>query len=338
MRPISNAWTGVCTDMVPYLQMRTLSDLRRVDIYVTHYVTRALPGYNDVAVECVLNLAEAARDDDLPYQICLLYWTDDAELEAELRARMPPSVELARCASHVQPHLMNEATRLAREHDADYFVCLHNDIRPSRGWLRNLVGDVCAAETVHGRGNVIATPRYLPWHWKEPHAEAFRHPAFWDRLRPEVEAKVLSPSAMATWCAGYDFAFDGRSVASPARSYTTDDGHQLMMYCTAPSFFDEIGGCDETFTGLSYGDCDWGLRALLAGKRSLTSQGALLGHLSGLTFYHPTVNDKMDDNHERFIAKWGLPLFGELQDGSLWIRLHRAQEQIRDDEKKKTQS
>lgn len=300
-------------------------DSDRVEVYVTHYVTRALSGYNDVAVECLLDLAEASLGDKAPPRLFLLYWTDDPALEADLVSRVPRDVDLVRCASHVQPHLMNEATRLAREHGADYFVCLHNDVRPSRGWLDNLVGDVRRAEAVHGRGNVIATPRYLPFHWREPSAQSMSHPAFWDRLRPEACEKVLSPEAMATWCAGYGFRFDGRSVVSPAESYATDDGHQLMMYCAAPSFFDEIGGCDETFTGLCYGDCDWGIRALRAGKKSLTSQGALLGHLEGLTFFHPAVRAALDDNHERFISKWGLPTFEELQDGSIWKKLHRAQ-------------
>lgn len=297
-----------------------------IEVYITHYVTKALPGYNDVAVECALDLIEAARNDGVRYEIYLLYWTDDPELEDELGRRMPSGVELVRCRSHVQPHLMNEATRLAREHGADYLVCVHNDIRPSRGWLRNLVSDTRAAEAVHGRGNVVMTPRYLPFHWREPRPQSMRHPSFWSRIRPEVEAKVLSREAMATWCAANGFSFDGRFVVSPERSYATDDGHQLMMYCAAPSFFDAIGGCDETFTGLNYGDCDWGIRALLAGKRNLKSQGALLGHMSGLTFYHPMVIRDLDDNHERFIKKWGAEMFRELQDGSLWLRLHREQE------------
>lgn len=296
----------------------------RVEIYVTHYATRALPGYNDIAVECVLDLVEAAQGDGVQYKIFLLHWTDGPELEAELLARIPSSVELVRCARSAQPHLMNEATRLAKEHDCDYFVCVHNDIRPSRGWLKNLVDDTQRAEAVHGRGNVVMTPRYLPFHWREPHPLALRHSSFWERIRPEVEAKVLSPESMASWCKSNGFEFDGRFVVSPPESYTTDDGHQLMMYCAAPSFFDRIGGCDETFTGLNYGDCDWGIRALLAGKRNLKSQGALLGHMSGLTFYHPAM--MLDDNHQRFIDKWGLDSFRELQDGSIWLRLHRAQD------------
>ena len=296
-----------------------------VEIYVTHYVTDALPGYNDIAVECLLDIVEATAGDGVPHSLFLLYWTDSPDLEDDLISRAPPGVDLVRCASRVQPHLMNEATRLAREHDAEYFACVHNDVRPSRGWLRNLVGDARAAEARYGRGNAIVTPRYLPFHWRDPRPESFRCPGFWDRIRPEVEAKVLSPEVMTSWCASNGFAFDGRMVDSPPASYVTDDGHQLMMYCAAPSFFDEIGGCDESFTGLCYGDCDWGIRALMSGKRSLISQGSLLGHMSGLTFYHPAVTVTMDDNHARFIAKWGMPMFRDLQDGSVWTRLHREQ-------------
>jgi hypothetical protein len=298
----------------------------RVEIYITHYVTEALPGYNDIAVECASDLLETARGSGIQRKIFLLYWTDGAELEADLVDRMPPGVELVRCRSHVQPHLMNEATRLAREHDADYFVCLHNDIRPSIGWLEALVADTRAAEAIHGRANVVVSPRLLPFHWKPPHPRALRHPGFWGRIRPEVEAKVLSSNVMGSWCASNGFQWNGRLVVSPEESYTTDDGHQLMMYCASPHFFDEIGGCDETFTGLNYGDCDWGIRALLAGKRNLKSQGSLLGHMSGLTFYNPAISPTMDSNHERFIEKWGPDMFRDLQDGSIWPRLHRAQD------------
>ena len=294
-----------------------------IELYVTHYVTDALPGYNDIAIDCVLNIRSATGDDEISYRIIVLYWTDSAACELDLWQRMPPDVELVRCESGVQPFLMNQATKKAR--GADLFLCLHNDIRPARGWLRNIVADVRAAEAIHGRGNVIASPRYIPYHWLTPHPDAYKHPEFWARVSPDVEAKVLSRDAMRAWCAQHGFTFNGTHVISPETSYTTDDGHQLMMYCAAPEFFDQIGGCDESFAGLNYGDCDWGIRALQAGKKNLVSQGCLLGHITGLTFFNPEVANKLGDNHERFIAKWGRPLWDELQTGGVWTRLHREQ-------------
>jgi len=296
-----------------------------IDLYATHYVTDALPGYNDFLIECLRDIQEATRDDGVDYQLTVLYWTDSLPCEADLRARVPDGIELVRRDSGVQPYLMNQATALAKARGAELFLYLHNDIRCSRGWLRNIVSDVRASETRHGRGSSIASPRYLPWHWLPPHVEAYKHPDGWARITPGLEAKALTIEAMRAYCKQHGFEFDGRRVVSPKTSYTTDDGHQLMMYCAAPEFFDEIGGCDESFTGLNYGDCDWGLRALLAGKKNLTSQGCLLGHVSGLTFFNPEVANKLGDNHERFIAKWGRALWDELQTGHVWTRLHREQ-------------
>lgn len=296
-----------------------------VGIYVTHYVRRGLPGYNDMVVECASILQRVMKLDGDAATLTIVYWTDDEELDADLRARLPAGVDAVRRDSGSQTYLMNQATEIAKQRGDDLFVCLHNDVKPARGWLRNLVTDVRAAEMKYGRGNVIASPRYLPYHWGNPCPAAFKDPAFWDRIRPEVEAKVLSNAAMRAWCDKHGFSFDGDLVHSPRTSFTTDDGHALMMYCAAPNFFDVIGGCDESFVGTNYGDCDWGIRALRAGKKNLISQGALLGHISGLTFFHPTVRSELDDNDNRFIAKWDLSTFRELIDGSIWPRLHREQ-------------
>jgi hypothetical protein len=292
-----------------------------IDVYVTHYVTDAIPGYNDVAVDCALSLQEVARLDGDKYDLFVLYWTDSDAREADLRRRLPAGATAVKCDSRVQPPLMNRATQIARARGAELFVCLHNDVRPTRGWFQNLVSDVRTADAEHGTGSSVASPRYVPYHWITPPPAASYYPEFWDRLRPPAESKVLSPEAMRAWCKQHDIKFDGRHVVSPKKSYTTNDGHQLMMYCAAPTFFDAVGGCDETFTGLNYGDCDWGLRALKCGKKNLTSQGALLQHISGLTFFNPVVQRQLDDNHQRFIAKWGLDAFKSLQDGSIWRAL-----------------
>lgn len=293
----------------------------KVDVFVTHYVTDAIPGYNDVAVDCALSLHEVAQLDGDKYDLFVLYWTDSASCEADLRRRLPPRTTAVRCDSRVQPHLMNRATAIAKARGAEFFVCLHNDVRPSRGWLKNLVTDVRNADEEHGPASSIASPRYVPYHWIDPPPGAYRYPEFWDRIRPPAESKVLSIEAMRAWCEKHSIKFDGKHVVSPKKSSTTNDGHQLMMYCAAPSFFDTVGGCDETFTGLNYGDCDWGIRALKCGKKNLISQGSLLGHISGLTFFNPVVIRELDDNHQRFIAKWGIEMFRELQDGSIWRKL-----------------
>jgi hypothetical protein len=292
-----------------------------IDVFVTHYVTDAIPGYNDIAVDCTTTLQDVARLDGDTYNLFLLYWTNSKRCEDDLRERLPGGVVPVKCDSHVQPRLMNRATEIAKARGAELFVCLHNDVRPSRRWFKNLVSDVRDSDEEHGPGSSIASPRYVPYHWITPPPSAFRHPEFWERLRPPKESKVLSTEVMSAWCEKHSIKFDGRHVVSPKKSYTTNDGHQLMMYCASPTFFDAVGGCDETFTGLNYGDCDWGIRALKAGKKNLTSQGSLMGHISGLTFFHPLVHTGLADNHQLFISKWGLDMFRELQDGSIWRKL-----------------
>lgn len=146
-------------------------------------------------------------------------------------------------------------------------------------------------------------------------------PEIWDRISPEREAKVITVEAMRAFCKQHGFFFDGRHVHCPDRSSTTDDGHMLMMYGAAPEAFDDIGGCDESFTGLNYGDCDWGMRAIAAGKKNVTSQGCLIGHISGLTFFNPEVQRVLGYNDQRFIDKWGEPTFRAMISGEIWPRL-----------------
>jgi hypothetical protein len=112
-------------------------------------------------------------------------------------------------------------------------------------------------------------------------------------------------------------------VACPRLSEITDDGHQLMMFCASPRFFDAVGECDERFLGANYDDCDWGIRALLAGKKNLQSTGALVGHIAGFTFFGPAVLSSLGLNDRIFIDKWGQAVWDEMQTGSLWTRLHR---------------
>ncbi len=298
-----------------------------IDVYVTHYVTDALAGYTDLVVEQVNWIREITDGPD--YRLTVIFWTDSDACERDLRARMPSWVSLVRSdrgpRPDAQPALMNKATDLAKAAGSEVFVQLHNDARVSRGWLRRLVDDVRAGEARYGRGRVIVSPRYIPWHWVDPPPSAYLDASFWNRIRPPAEAKVLSAAAMAAWCRQYGFVFDGRAVESLATAAPTDHGHQLMMYAAAPEFFDTVGPCDESFVGVNYGDCDWGIRAMQAGKKNLQSQGCLIGHISGLTLFNPKCPGSQESNADRFIAKWGPALFAEMQTGALWLRLRREQ-------------
>jgi GT2 family glycosyltransferase len=292
-----------------------------IDIFVTHYVAPELPGYNDLLVDTCGSIARELREGES--RLWVIYSTPSAEHAREIEERLS-SARLIRSDSHVQPVLMNMAHEKAKKLGSEFFVCLHNDVRPARGWLRVLAEDLRQAEARYGRANVVMSPRYIPYHFLEP--SRLRYPEFWDRIRPPREPKVLDVASMREWCARHGFQFDIDEVVCPTSGASTDDGHMLMMYAGAPEVFDGIGGCDENFVGLNYGDCDWGIRMLMAGKRNMLSQRCLMGHISGMTFYHPEVIRELRSNDHLFIAKWGLDRWRELQDGSIWIRLHREQQ------------
>src|SRR4029077_180655 len=182
------------------------------------------------------------------------------------------------------------------------------------------------AEERWGRDSSIVTPRYIPYHLTTPHPEAVKHPGFWSEMRTVRRQSVHTEASLEPWCREHGFDLvDGR-VHCPRKSELTDDGHQLMMFIAGPRFFDAVGPCDEGYRGFNFDDSDWGIRALLAGKRNLKSHGALIGHIEGFTFFAPKmVMTDATDNAQVFIAKWGRPMFDEMQTGELWRRLHREQ-------------
>lgn len=301
-----------------------------IEIYVTHYVTEAIAGYNDLAIDCAHGILETTDRDDVPYQLIFVYYAETQRLADDLIARMPPQVKIVREYCGLQQHLMNRATALARVREAEYFVCLHNDVRPCPGWLRNVVTDLRNAEVIYGRGNVVCSPRHPPYHWLAPHPGARAPWEVWSLLQPEAEPKILTCAQMLGYCMSNGFRFDGRHVLSPNETFTVDHGHQLMMYAAAPEFFDDIGGCDESFVGVNFGDCDWGMRVLLTNKKNLISQGCLIQHIAGITFNNQGVREHFDNNDQRFIQKWGMETFLQLQDGSVWIKLHQEQRDRRE--------
>lgn len=300
-----------------------------IDIYVTHFLAEELSGgYNDMLIDQLIWMRAHTAGD---YRMTVVYFSTSARHEEDLQRRIPPFVRLVRNdrlgRPDLQPSMRNKVTSLAKESRCEYFVLLHNDIRVSRNWLPCLIGDLRDAEQQYGPSSVIISPRYIPYHWAEPDSIARSHEKFWEALKNNVS--VLSPGRMADWCYQCGFTMDENVVVSRPSGTATDDGHQLMMFATAPSFFDAVGECDERFVGANYDDCDWGIRALQAGKWNLQSQSALVGHIQGMTFFNPALprNERVsaEVNAQAFITKWGRGVFDEMQSGALWRRLHEEQ-------------
>lgn len=288
-----------------------------VDVFVTHYVRESTPALNDITRDVVEEIETVTCE---PHRLTVLGWAETDELWRDLERKFSdaPGVRLVRNdrpgRPDTQPSQRNKVLDVARADGNEPFVLLHNDVRPARGWLERLLEDLRWAEDRWGVGSSIVAPRYIHFH------RLIAPSASWALLQ-----KFKSSDQMREWCAQWQFPFDMERAVCPLWSAPTDNGHQLMMFAARPSVFDTVGGCDETFTGVNYDDSEWGMRALMSGKRNIQSQTALIGHIEGLSFrlakaLNPT------NNEEVFIAKWGQELFDELVSGRLWVRLHEEQQ------------
>jgi len=312
-----------------------------IDVYITHFVQPGHPhavGFNEILVDQIRWMWMVDR---VVYRTFVVFYGDEAA-ETHLRSILPSSVALVKNdrpgRPDIQPSMRNKALDCARESGCEYMVLLHNDVRVAVSWLEALTRDIQHAESLWGRAGAIVSPRHIPYHYVMGPGRRFPHATtmldtqylrtcedFWGTLR--ATPRILSTNDMTGWCRAYGFAFDGLRVHCPAWTPPTPDGHQLMMWIARPAFFDDVGYCDENFTGINHDDQDWGIRALLAGKMNFQSQTALVGHIEGLTFYRlnsgPQLGERQS-NVDLFIQKWGRAMFDEMQTGALWPRL-RAQ-------------
>lgn len=302
--------------------------MQKVQIFITHYVNNEVIELNDALVEEILYLNFITKSSKVPYDITVVYYDEDDAVR-ELFERLPKEVKIIRNNRPGKPDIQSSMRNKVVDLAEDHFILLHNDIRVTVGWLDNIVNDMEYSERHYGYGNAVLSLRYIPYWYIGSNGERtengnFRakYPYLWDRLGSNVNYSI---EAMRGWCKNWNFKFDGVNVYSPNNyPYVTDDGHQLMMFMGTKKFFRDIGECDENFVGWNYDDQDWGIRALLAGKKNLKSQTCLIGHIEGLSFFHPKIFYKKCINDQIFIQKWGRPLFDEMQTGQLWIRLHSA--------------
>jgi len=305
-----------------------------INVYVTHYVTSALEGINDILIEQLYRMLRRIKR--LPSseqaRICVAYWTDDdAKYGHDIRRRAPQGVEIffndRAGRADTQPSLRNKVLDHARASGCEGFVLLHNDVRLARGCLDHLIDDWRKAETKWGRGQTMVSPNYIPYHLDTPRSEAVSNTVFWDQLKNHPSVK--SKNAMEAWCRDHDLDFKNGEVTCPKRSSLTDDGHQIMMFIAGKDFFDAVGPCDESYTGADFDDNDWGIRVLMCGKRHLRSKGALVGHLISLSFTPLRATSawlaKASDNKKVFVDKWGQAVFDEMLSGEIWRRLHDKQ-------------
>ena len=313
-----------------------------IDIYVTYYArTAGGKDLNDVTADVVEEIKHVT---DTPHRLIVVGWTEDDATWADLEHKLSHLIDVRVVRNNrpnrpdTQPSQRNKVLDLARVAGDHPFVLLHNDTRPARGWLKNLTRDLWSCEHRWGYGSSIITPMHVPFvrlHSSRPG---------WAALQA---SRLVTIEQMIPWMAKYGqfnkteesiipnglmtklFAAHGQldtvsgRLLCPIWVEPSDDGHQLMMFIARPSFFDVVGPCDEAFAGANYDDVDWGMRALIAGKHSLRSRTALVGHIEGLTFINagpliPMRNDQV------FRDKWGDVVFDEMISGAIWAQLRNG--------------
>jgi GT2 family glycosyltransferase len=304
-----------------------------VDIYITHWVTRNIVEINDLVVDQLFKMRDTTPKDLARTHVVV--WTDDLTCLDDLRRRVPSDVDVVMNdrpgRPDAQPSMRNKVLDLSRESGCKAFVLLHNDVRPARGWLELLVDDWREAEKRWGKGSSIVSPRLIPYHWSAPHPESgVRGDSdLWSKRLP-AGRDAMTTEQIKAWCARQhsdEVRFRHDAVCCPKSSKIKYDGRELMMFMAGPRFFDAVGGCDESMTGVNYDDTDWAIRAYQAGKRNLQSHGSLIGHVGAFTLNHTTASADRPraDNAQIFITKWGRDLWDEMHAGKLWSRLQRDQ-------------
>ena len=303
-----------------------------IDIYITHFVTKEIIEMNDLLVDQLFKM----RDTTAAARVRVVVWADDTACVDDARRRVPTGIEIfvndRPGRPDAQPSMRNKVVDLARASGCEAFVLLHNDVRPARGWFDLLVEDWRYAEKRWGRDSSVVSPRLIPYHLTPPHtlAGVRADTALWKAKLPKGRG-VMTTEQLEAWCGaqGKDKArFRRGEVCCPKKSRVKYNGRDLMMFIAGPHFFDVVGGCDETMTGINYDDTDWGIRAYQAGKRNLKSRGSLIGHVGGFTFNQETRMvpcRPRADNAQLFIAKWGRAVWDEMRAGQLWPRLQKNQ-------------
>ena len=220
----------------------------------------------------------------------VVMWTDDPVCLVDLRRRVPSSVAIVMNdrpgRPDAQPSMRNKAIDLARASGCEAFVTIHNDVRPARGWLPLLVDDWREAEKRWGKRSSVISPRLIPYHVTPPHPESGvradsdlwtkKLPTGRDSMSTEQIERGAGRSRRMRFGSGM-VKCAARRIEDPLRRPRAHD------FMASPHFFNDVGGCDETMTGVNYDDTDWAIRAYQAGKRNLQSKGSLIGHVGAFT-------------------------------------------------------
>ena len=294
--------------------------MKKIQVFITHIVTNDMMETNDILVEEVTFLEKVT---DYPHETIVVYYSPENDNSIDdAYDRMPKGVKIVKNDRPGNPYCMPSMRNKVIDLADDYFVLLHNDIRVSVGWLTSLVADLEKAESIY-KDRCVMSPRFVPYHYI-PGIIKPKYPEFWKKI--STKPQFYSIEKMTQWCKEWHFKFKHNMLYSLPPGHITDDGHALMMFISSKKFFKDVGGNDERYIYRRHDDDDWGITALMKGKKDLKSQTSLIGHMVHMTLGHnkfPFFTNK--SNEKLFIEKWGRPIFDEMITGKIWIRLHNEQ-------------
>lgn len=279
----------------------------KCQIFILHWASSAHLFPNFFTAEAVRSIQELTKES---YELIVVdNYSDDIAFK-DLKDRLPSNVQIVRNdrSSACVASGRNKVFSLV---DADYFAMLHTDIRVSRYWLTSLLADLDRAEKQFRKPCAIS-PLSVPY--------VLSDEKLYNRFSGHFTVNSLE--GLVAYCGKHGIPFkDGVVDCEPQRPFT-DDGHQLMMFAASKWFRDTVGEWDELYDGANYDDCDMGLTAITKGYKNLQSQTVFLQHLQGVSYGFGHLQNS-GINQQRFIEKWGKPMFDELATGNVWMRLHR---------------
>lgn len=281
-----------------------------VQISIFHYAEDNQLYFNDVLVMLVNSVRELT---DYPYKLNIVDNQMQPKARKDLESKLP-DIEIINVPKHdplCGPAGLNTAIVNNKE---DYLVILHTDLLVSWNWLSCWVQNIINAELKYGvpcASTCLLLPypanegtKNIPWGLSEG-------------CKPENIEKFLNVSNIP--CKKWR----NLPIAISNAGVVTDTGHQLGLYIASKEFWEEVGLHDETMTG-TLDDLDMGIRTLITRCRLLISEKVWLHHIGAL---HQSTGCFLNRDPAPFIRKWGVEVLKKLEDGSLWIALHKKQQE-----------
>lgn len=257
---------------------------------------------------------------DIPCKLNLINNEMHPNALADIRKRLP-DLEIIDVPKHERfcgPAGENGAIL---NNKCDYLVILHTDVLVTYNWLSTWLTLVKNAEAYYGVPCAV-TPEGLLLYPKNAGSQHIGY-------SQEVMMKHMENEMHIKWNLwnAIPLGVSGNVPSHPLKLY--DVGNELGLYMAHRKFWEEVGLHDETMLSTLDG-IDLGLRAVQTRCRNLIGGGLWVHHIGGL---HLSVGCRLyaDENgwigETEFRRKWGVEVRKKVLDGTIWLQLHKAQQE-----------